>query len=532
MAASNDSQGLKIAVAAFVSLTVILAVVSYFLYSNYDQASAKLAAAQTDLQTKTKAASDILTQYEELRKQIGSRAEEHDAVKTEIKNESAKIDAEIAALPNLVAAEVGKVQAAAGNAPDLQEALARAQQASAAYLSEPNKNYISSIARLKDLVKGQVMLTTAMSRNYLDVKRTLESTDDVKAKELGVLSKSLADAKADLEAEQKKHVNERESLLAKVDQLQTENARQATELATLNSSSRQYKEESEKKLPLAQQNIRDLRYKTEQTETILDRPDGRITHADYRRGEVYTNLTYGMGARPQMVMSIFDAGAAGTPTEKPKGKIELTYVGDRYSVGRIVKTFSTIDPIRVNDIVYSPAWSPNEPMRFALVGKIDINRDGKDDRADLKRMIQAAGGIVDYDLPPPDVGKETGKLTGADAWYVFDDRKVAISGMREAKDDTSAENSEFLKQKTDAEREARLNGVRPMPIQRLLSFLGYDFSEPIRGRVEAMDTGAMRNMLRARPAAAPKPAAPAEGEQPAPPAEGEQPAAPNGETPQ
>ena len=45
-AANNDSQGLKIAVAAFVSLTVILAVTSYFLYSSYSQTDAKLTAAE------------------------------------------------------------------------------------------------------------------------------------------------------------------------------------------------------------------------------------------------------------------------------------------------------------------------------------------------------------------------------------------------------------------------------------------------------------------------------------------------------
>ena len=45
-------------------------------------------------------------------------------------------------------------------------------------------------------------------------------------------------------------------------------------------------------------------------------------------------------------------------------------------------------------------------MRFALIGKIDVNRDGKDDRQDLKRMIEDAGGVVDYDLPPPEFGKE------------------------------------------------------------------------------------------------------------------------------
>ena len=42
MAAANESQGLKIAVAVFVTLTVILAVTTYFSYTAYSQADAKL----------------------------------------------------------------------------------------------------------------------------------------------------------------------------------------------------------------------------------------------------------------------------------------------------------------------------------------------------------------------------------------------------------------------------------------------------------------------------------------------------------
>ena len=61
-------------------------------------------------------------------------------------------------------------------------------------------------------------------------------------------------------------------------------------------------------------------------------------------------------------------------------------------------------------------------MRFALVGKIDVNRDGRDDRPELKRMIQEAGGTVDFDLPPADLGKETGILSPRIDWYVTDDR--------------------------------------------------------------------------------------------------------------
>ena len=103
-----------------------------------------------------------------------------------------------------------------------------------------------------------------------------------------------------------------------------------------------------------------------------------------------------------------DAKSPGIPTEKPKGSIELTQIGDQFSAARIVKTDNSIDPIRVGDIVYSAAWSPNQPMRFALVGKMDVNRDGRDDRQELRRMIEEAGGSVDFDLPPATDGEGGG----------------------------------------------------------------------------------------------------------------------------
>ena len=273
-----------------------------------------------------------------------------------------------------------------------------------------------------------------------------------------------------------------------------------------------------KSLALSQQTIREQRDQLERKETVLDRPDGLITFVNYDRREIHTNVTRSMGARPQMKFTIFDSHSAGIPTDKPKGTIELISVGDRESIARIVKTYNSIDPMRVGDFVYSPAWSANDPMRFALIGKIDINRDGRDDRADLKRMIEAAGGIVDYDLPPPDAGRETGKLSGSDAWYVVDER-MPFREVYAKTNVTSNENAEFLKKQTDAVREARQNGVRPMPIERLLPYLGYDFGGAIRGRAEAVDVQAQKRLLNPKqqpervtpPAeAAPKEAAPKE----------------------
>ena len=191
--------------------------------------------------------------------------------------------------------------------------------------------------------------------------------------------------------------------------------------------------------------------------------------------------THSKGVRPQMSFTIFDKHAPGIPTDKPKGTIELVYVTDSFSIGKIVKTFNPLEPMSKDDIVYSPAWSPNDPMRFALIGKMDVNRDGRDDRADLKRMIVAAGGVVDYDLPPPEAGKEAGQLTGRDSWYVFDDRMPFVLEFKTGKEGTTLEQEEFIKKKSEAIKEARLLGVRPMEIGRLLTYLGYDYHALVRG---------------------------------------------------
>ena len=44
----------------------------------------------------------------------------------------------------------------------------------------------------------------------------------------------------------------------------------------------------------------------------------------------------------------------GSLKDYTKGTIELVYVGADYSIGKIVKTFNPIEPMKAGDIVYSP----------------------------------------------------------------------------------------------------------------------------------------------------------------------------------
>src|SRR4029450_12619625 len=92
MAAANESQGLKIAVAAFITLSVILSVTSYFLYSAYASADARLTTTSEELNKATGAATTALNQYEDMRTKIGTRADQYESATEEIKTHFKKID--------------------------------------------------------------------------------------------------------------------------------------------------------------------------------------------------------------------------------------------------------------------------------------------------------------------------------------------------------------------------------------------------------------------------------------------------------
>ncbi len=241
--------------------------------------------------------------------------------------------------------------------------------------------------------------------------------------------------------------------------------------------------------------LTEWRRQVEKDEEIMDVPDGRIVFVDYVRSEVRTTLGRQQGARERMQFSVFDRNAVGLPTDKPKGVIELVRVNSNDSLARIVKTNTPSDPIRNNDFVYSAAWSADRPKRFALIGKIDMDQNGADDREDLKRLIRQAGGVIDYDLPPPGTGPETGKITGTTTFYVLDDRDPLRPPTGRSGEFPGTETTEWLQKKSQVLEDAQNRGVRPIAIARLLAYLGYSYGQSVPGRVEAIDREASDTLL-------------------------------------
>jgi hypothetical protein len=137
-------------------------------------------------------------------------------------------------------------------------------------------------------------------------------------------------------------------------------------------------------------------------------------------------------------------------------------------------------------------------MRFALIGKMDVNRDDRDDREELKRMIHEAGGVVDYDLPPSEVGKETGTLSPRIDWYIIDRRMPLRQVFNEKSTESDLRKAALDKRIGEVIKEARLNGIRPMVIEHLLSYLGYDMNAQVVGRAEGINNPAMRRLTGTR----------------------------------
>jgi hypothetical protein len=164
---ANQSQRLKIAVAAFISLSVILAVTSYFLYANAATALARLDA-ERDAQMKARRAADMaLNQYDEMRMRVGTKAVRFDPAREEISANFKSIDERLGKLIDTVNAAVQTAQQNGAQGPELENARLGVQKAIESYRSDPNKSYISALERLTELTEKLAALTTQLS-----VKRT------------------------------------------------------------------------------------------------------------------------------------------------------------------------------------------------------------------------------------------------------------------------------------------------------------------------------------------------------------------------
>ena len=161
----------------------------------------------------------------------------------------------------------------------------------------------------------------ALARTTSTLKRNLESANTVNQQQArGRRPRRFDDAKTDLEDEHNKHEPgaRRPARQGRPVPDRDRTSRRPRSPPSTPSSARS-RRTSPRSSRLAQDTLRELRDQLERKETVLDQPDGRVTYVDYSRGEVRTNLTVRMGARPQMSFTIFDSQLAGHPDREAQG---------------------------------------------------------------------------------------------------------------------------------------------------------------------------------------------------------------------
>ncbi len=531
-AASNESFGLKIATAFAIALSVVLLVSVYFLNSNYNIEFEKRTAADKKVGELNGANRTLAEQATNFRTALGyGPVEDADAATAAMKKDDDQLKAEVQAINTEVGAMISDFQKKAGakniDVAQFDALKERTREVVESYLNNPDQSKKAAAARLKDLLTNQVKLATTLALNYADLRRNLDQANKVNADATKIVETSLANARAELDATIKKDEDARAELVAGNRSKSEELANLETKLTNFINDSTTKSENKDKAIAQMRSVLRDLRSSLSQTEEVMSKPGGRVTFVDYGSKTCRVSVNRNQGVRALMQFTIFDKNAAGITSDRPKALVELIKVGDpsrgeNDSQARIVKTYDQNDPIRYNDFIFSAGWSYDHPQRYALVGKLDINRDGKDDRADLIRMIEAAGGIVEFDLSPPNVdrtigqaavsrafarlgqpvpattGRASGKISGLAFAYVIDRRSsTVLFAKRESeptKDDTL-----FLEEESKAIKDATDQAVRPLPLEKLLNMLGYDYSMPIEGRREAIDKTSIQDLLKKKP---------------------------------
>ena len=207
----------------------------------------------------------------------------------------------------------------------------------------------------------------------------------------------------------------------------------------------------------------------------LTEPDGEIIWVNQQARLVWINLGAADGVRSQMTFNVFDVDANDLARAKLKGRIEILRVVDENSSEARILSDELANPIMRGDVFDSHVWQRGQRLRFALVGVMDIDEDGSNDRDLVKRLIEMNGGVVDAMMD--DDGNQTGPMS-------VHTRYLIVGDAPPAKEAAAAKGF------TDMTNQAEILGVDRLSYTQILEYIGYDGKErsvPMGASARAID---------------------------------------------
>lgn len=475
--AAREGQGLQIAVIMFAMLTIILAITTYIFYAQSASAKKERDAAvkqrgdeqltNNKLEYQITAMKYVLGMPGVTRQEIDLAQGKAGGPDQAIEEMLKKFDAEMAALGDSAAPDEAK------NYGTLAKIL----------LASVNRKNASVADANAQTRKSQADMAAVEKREQERANASETSANKYKA-DLDTASQQYTAARTDLQGQLDKFIAEsstkEQKAKAEIDAATKDQQKLATQINQQQNTIQRY-----------QDDIKNLTVK----QNLFESPDGKIIWVNQRQRLVWIDVGRADGLLRQTTFRVYPHDENGIASSQHKGSIEVMQVtGDHLAEARILED-SVSNPILPGDVIHTPAWTPGQRIRFALVGKMDIDDDQRDDYERVRGIIEANGGIIDAELRPD--GTRTGALTVNTRYFVL--------GQIEAE----AASQKMLSELTNMENERRGHGIEKISVGELLSLMGWKAEE------RTVSLGGAKGDFRKRTPGKPQPASPGTAAAPA-----------------
>lgn len=329
-----------------------------------------------------------------------------------------------------------------------------------------NKNYQTLVETLMQTVRERNLQVDAQAKREEDLKVKYDATIKQETEAREAERKRANELAQQLEQTQVAYAQKEKERQEEITKIQTDRQRLAQQAET---EKRAYLAEIDKLTKKRDDLARQNELLGKQLEEIKGEDfqyvQGKVTEVVDGGETVYLNLGRADGLRAGVRFSVLDDDTSKVADVEPKARIEVVEVNqqtDHLSRARVLPDRNPRTILR-GDRIYSPAWQPGRKVSFGLVGKLDIDGDGKDDRETVKALIAQNGGEVSVDLRPD--GRMEGNLNVNTRWLVIGDEFKILGGTLDAATEVMG------KRRVELEQQAKSMGVSRINLDKLMGYL-------------------------------------------------------------
>ena len=436
-----ESTPIFIALILFVVLSIVLGVTTYMFYKGEEDAITARKDADNEREIAEKETQEVQKKVDELKGLVGAPPDPAGPTVDEIMQEYEQNQD--------VYGETYK----RNKGTELDDPSASTYPWMLKYLIDMNKSLFDQISQ-----KGSQL--TEVEQAHVAEKERLKAAHEATRKELGALSD-------EIKTNNEKFAQDRTAFEKKYEKA-TDDVRKAQDKITeiQDKSRRDMNKVTEKMNEVDNQLSATTNALQNSRRVDLEAPDGEVIWVNQVDGTVYIDLGYQDGLRRQTSFSVYDHDVANALTAEPKGTLEVVQVKSDMSIAKVTSDIyakdKLLNPILKGDKIISAIFHRGEPERFAVVGKIDIDGDGRNDLPLLLRLIERNGGIVDAFVDESGNQGGSSKITPRTKYLVMGDKP------------TDRTENKILDAYNDLVKLADDNGVRVIPLKDLLDHMGFE----------------------------------------------------------